>query len=480
MVTVVGLGVKKGDLTEGGKAAIEQGAKKGKVLCRTAHTLSYENLRALGVAHTCLDFVYEKSRNFSTLCSNLAKEVLAAGDEVVYCVDGAAAEDASVKFLQKKLRKKLQIVGGVSKVSGFVERAGLDGCAYTALSAYELSERAKEGLTAPLVVYDIDDKNFASDVKLLLADAFGDETEVCFLTGEKEKKIPLYELDRQARYDYSTAVTVDRVDVVEKKRFSVLDLKEIVYRLRQPDGCPWDRVQTPESIKMNVIEEAYELVDAIDSHDDDKILEETGDLLLQVIFHALMKEEQSAFSLTDVTTAICDKLIFRHTHIFGKDKATDEASALSVWEKNKMKEKGQETFAQSVNDVPKGFPAAMRAQKVGKRAAKSGLDFADAKEAKGALAQELDELTLAVQRGNAEEIEKEMGDVLFSAVNVARKLGVDAEKALKESVDTFAKRFTLAEGYALREGKTVTALSAQEWDGYYRRAKEALREEVCD
>ncbi|MBQ8428128.1 MAG: nucleoside triphosphate pyrophosphohydrolase [Clostridia bacterium] len=477
MVVVVGLGVREGDLTEAGKRAIVAGAQKGVVLCRTANTRSYENLRRLNVAHTCLDDVYEKSRNFSTLNENLAKRVLAAGTEVVYCVDGAAAEDNSVKILRKKTRGKMQMIGGVSKVSAFIERAGLDGCAYTAISAYELFDREKEGVTLPLIVYDVDDRGFAGDIKILLADLFGDETPVRFFTGEESKKIPLYELDRQKRYDYTTAIVVERQSLLEKKRFSVYDLKEIIERLRRPDGCPWDRVQTPESIKMNAIEEAYELVDAIDLADDDKILEETGDLLMQVIFHAIMKEERGAFTLTDITSAVCDKLIFRHTHVFGKDKASDASGALNVWEKNKMKEKGQDTFSQAVNDVPKAFPAALRAQKVGKRAAKAGLDFADVNEAAEQLQRELAEFFEALSSNEAEKIEKEMGDVLFAAVSVARKAGVDAEKALKECVDRFAARFTLAEEYALREGKEVTALSAEEWDHYYRRAKAALKGE---
>lgn len=477
MVVVVGLGVREGDLTEAGKTAIVEGAKKGVVLCRTAHTRSYENLRALGVAHTCLDSVYEKSRNFSTLNANLAKQVLSLGEDVVYCVDGAAAEDNSVKILRKKTRGKLQIIGSVSKVSALIERAGLDGCAHTALSAYELLGGEKRGLSLPLIVYDIDDKGFAGDVKLRLADWFGDETPVLFFTGDKQTKIPLYEMDRQSAYDYTTAIVIEEQALLEKKRFSVYDLQEIIERLRRPDGCPWDRVQTPESIKMNAIEEAYELVDAIDLDDDDKILEETGDLLMQVIFHAVMKEERGAFTLADITSAVCDKLIFRHTHVFGKDKASDASGALNVWEQNKMKEKGQETFAQAVNDVPKAFPAALRAQKVGKRAAKAGLDFADVQEATEQLQRELAEFFEVLSCKDAQQIEKEMGDVLFAAVSVARKSGVDAEKALKECVDRFAARFTLAEGYALQEGKQVTMLSAEEWDNYYRRAKAALKGE---
>ena len=478
MITVVGLGVNIGDLTEQGKQAVLAAAKAGKpIVCRTAKSKSYANLAALGVAHTSLDSVYESSRSFTTLNKNLAKAVHDLGDGTVYCVDGAASEDNSVKLLSKK-RGGVKIIGGVSKISDFAARAAFLGCSYTAVSAYELTERAKVGgLTAPLIVYDVDDRFLASDVKLLLSDLFGEETLIQYLYGEKCKKLPLYDLDRQRVYDYTCAVAIDEVDLLKKKRFTLDDLHEIVCRLRAPGGCPWDRAQTPDSIKMNVVEEAYELVDAVDSGDDDKVLEETGDVFLQAVFFAVMKAECGAFTLTDALSGICEKLISRHTHIFGDDKATDKESALSVWEKNKKKEKHHESFADAVNDVPRAFPAAMRAQKVGKRAAKSGLDFVSVEEAVSCLQAEIQEFLAAKKQGNKQEIEKELGDVLFSAVNVGRMAGVDCEKALKESTDVFARRFTLAEKLARAACEDITKLSAKEWDGYYRAAKAAIAKE---
>lgn len=478
MITVIGLGVEKGDLTERGKEVILSAAAKGsKIAVRTAGTRSYQSVEELQVPHVCLDYVYEKSRSFATLNKNLANAVAELGDDTVYLVDGAASEDNSVKELFKKKRGKIKIIGGVSKVTAIAEKAALQGCSYTAVTAYELFEKAGKGLTLPLIVYDVDDRALASDVKLLLSDLFGDETEIKFVAGDTVKKLNLYELDRQKTYDYSTAVAIEEIPLLEKTRFTIEDLKEIVVRLRAPDGCPWDKVQTPESIKMNVIEEAYELVDAIDLGDDEKVLEETGDILLQTMFHSVMKEECSAFNLTDVISGICEKLITRHTHVFGKDKAADEDGALSVWEKNKMKEKHQETFAQSVNDVPKGFPAAMRAQKIGKRAAKAGMDFACVEDAALRLEEELHEFMTAYEEGNHEETEKEIGDVLFAAVNVGRKAGCDTEKALKESAERFAKRFTVAEELALKDGKVVTELSEEEWDVYYVKAKDILKGE---
>ncbi len=475
MITVIGLGVEKGDLTERGKELVLQAAKEGrKIVVRTAKTESYQTFEALNVPHVSLDYVYESSRNFATLAKNLAKAVWELGEDAVYLVDGAATEDNSVKALLKRCRGKVEVIDGVSKITSLVKAAAFKSCSYTAVSAYELIEKASGNLSLPLIVYDVDDQALASDVKLVLGDLFGDETQVKFLRGGKVKKVPVYELDRQKQYDYTSAVAIEEVDLLQKARFTTEDLREIIVRLRKPDGCPWDRVQTNESIKMSAVEEAYELVDAIDQEDDEKILEETGDILLQAVFHAVLKEETGAFNLTDVLTGICNKLITRHTHVFGGDKAKDESGALSVWEKNKMTEKGQDTFAKAVNDVPKCFPAVMRAQKIGKRAAKGGLDFADVNAAAKKVQEELTEYLQAYQKGNAVETEKELGDLLFAVVNAGRKGGCDCEKALKESVERFAARFTKAEALALADGKTVTELSESEWDGYYCKAKAEL------
>jgi tetrapyrrole methylase family protein/MazG family protein len=476
MITVIGLGVEKGDLSRRGEEVILSAAKAGKpILVRTAYTSSYETVKGLGVPHKCLDEVYENSRNFATLAKNLAKAVADSGADSVYLVDGAATEDNSVKALMKRTRGKIEIIDGVSKITALVRAAKFSSCSYTALSAYELEEKAAKGsISLPLIVYDVDDASFASDVKLCLGDLFGEETQVSFIKQGKAKKIPLYELDRQKSYDYTSAVAIEEVDLLEKQRFTLEDLKEIVVRLRAPDGCPWDKVQNNDSIKMSAVEEAYELVDAIDANDDEKILEETGDLVLQAVFHAVMKEEMGAFNLTDVTTAICQKLISRHTHVFGTDKAKDEGSALSVWEKNKMTEKHHHTYGDAVNDVPNCFPAAMRAQKVGKRAAKAGMDFASEKAAAARVQEELKEFFAALEKGDSVQAEKELGDILFAVVNVGRKAGCDCEKALKESVERFAARFTLAEALAIQDKKTVTQLSESEWDEYYLSAKEKL------
>ena len=455
-----------------------------KVIVRTANTRSYENVLSLGVEHECLDGVYGRSRSFSTLHKNLAKAVAERakdGSSVIYCVDGAASEDNSVKSLSKMRVGKLRLINGVSKIGALAAEADFFGCSYTAVSAYELAEKAgKDGLGTPLIVYDLDDRSLAGDAKLLLSDLFGDETEAKYIRQGKAKKIRLYELDRQNTYDYTSAVAIEEKSFLKKTRFKIEDLKTVIELLRRPDGCPWDRVQTPESIKMNAVEEAYELVDAIDSGDDSKVLEETGDLLMQVVFHAVMKEETGAFNLTDVVTGVCEKLITRHTHVFGEDKASGADGALNVWDKNKMKEKHQETFSAAVNDVPKCFPALMQAQKIAKRLEKGGWGYKGEAIDKYAavkkdLLSELAELDEALEKGDSAAVKEELGDALMCMAWLAREAGTDAEEALLENLKKVKSRYQAFEEAVLKDHKDVNALSDFERDEYYRRAKKAAK-----
>lgn len=203
------------------------------------------------------------------------------------------------------------------------------------------------------------------------------------------------------------------------KQYTIDDLLEIVRTLRGENGCPWDKVQTHESLKKGMIEEAYEAIDALDAGDDKMFANELGDVLLQVVFHAVLAQEREAFDFGNVLNEICTKLIDRHTHVFGKDKAVSAEEALGTWEANKKREKGQATYTETLTDVPPSLPALMRAEKVQKKASAAGLlpggQTAQQKKYRksaGALA--------AVQSGKKDQIEEEHGDLLISVVNLGR------------------------------------------------------------
>ena len=256
-------------------------------------------------------------------------------------------------------------------------------------------------------------------------------------------------------------------DFLSEKHFTFSDLVEIIECLRAPDGCPWDREQTPASIKTNIIEEAYELTEAIDLNDDEKMCEECGDVLLQGVFCAVMRAEKGGFTVDDVINGLCKKLVGRHTHIFGKDKAANGEEALAFWEKAKAKEKHYTSIEDKLNSIPKTFTALQRANKVQKTAKKTGFEFASVEDAEQKILEELKEFDQA----SGIEKEKEGGDLLFSVVNVLRMNKIDPEVALTGTTDKFLRRFYFMIEEAKRQGKNIEDMPVDEQEKLYQEAK---------
>jgi len=265
------------------------------------------------------------------------------------------------------------------------------------------------------------------------------------------------------------------VDYEQKPRYDISDLREIMKLLRSPGGCPWDKEQNHTSIRNDFLEEAYEAVEAIDLLNMDMLREELGDVLLQVVFHSTLAEEEQAFNFDDVCDEVCKKLIIRHPHVFGDVKAEDTATVLNNWDAIKAETKGQETYTDTLEAVAKSLPALSRAQKVGKRAAKAGMDFSNPDDAFDCVRAERAELQAAMAEGDTAEIEEELGDLLFSCVNTARHLGIDAEQALTRATNKFIKRFAATEQRVLADGKTMPELNLAELDVYWEEAKESER-----
>lgn len=261
------------------------------------------------------------------------------------------------------------------------------------------------------------------------------------------------------------------VDFEYKQHYTVKDLEEIVRILRAPGGCPWDAEQTHESIRRNFLEEAYEAVEAIDEGSAEHLREELGDVLLQIVLHARMEEEQGRFDLDGVADGICQKLIYRHPHVFGDVKVSGTGEVLSNWEDLKRKEKGQKTNTDALSAVARSLPALWRAEKVQKKAKKAGFDWPDVSGALDKLSEEIEELKTAVAEGS--NIEEKLGDLLFSAVNVSRFVKVDTEQALTKATDKFIDRFRKVEAQAKAEGRPMEEMSLAELDALWERAKHA-------
>ncbi len=261
-------------------------------------------------------------------------------------------------------------------------------------------------------------------------------------------------------------------------RRDIATLLAVMRRLRDPEkGCPWDVEQTFETIAPYTIEEAYEVADAISRGSMEDLKEELGDLLLQVVFHARMAEEKGHFAFPDVVRAINDKMIFRHPHVFGADHERGRVRE-DFWELAKEAEKARKATAGDraqnsvLDDVPLALPALSRAEKLQKRAARAGYDWPDMEGVLDKLDEELVELREAVTQGRRDEIENELGDILFTVVNLARHLKVDPEKALRKANDKFSRRFRLAESMARDGGDALKDLSAAELDILWKTAKE--------
>lgn len=241
-------------------------------------------------------------------------------------------------------------------------------------------------------------------------------------------------------------------------------LIDIVAKLRKE--CPWDREQTNQSIKKNLIEEAYELLEAIEENNNKEMIEELGDVLLQVVFHSQIKKDEGSFDINDVIKHLIDKLIYRHPHVFGEKQIKDVEEVLNQWDKLKQKEKNRKSI---LDGIPKRMPALMRATKVQKKAAKVGFDWTDTDLILDKVKEEIQELKEAKTK---QELKHEFGDILIALVNLGRHLGIDPEEALHEATDRMVSRFQYIEKKAKKLGKSLEEMHLEEMDKYWEEAKQ--------
>lgn len=411
MITIVGVGIEKGDVTEKGKKAIKAAAR---VLSRVRVPMKTE---IIGKKFAGAD--YESLDEF------IAHEVIKAEEEsgdAVYCALGDGYTDTAVAAMVKK-RPDTVIIPGVSEYRGrrpHGEVAFIAACDVKSVRYFDTR--------LPLVVYGIDDALIAGEVKLALTDVYGDEHKAIFSSGETQTEIELYELDRRKFYKGAALYIAGEADFMKKSRYGFTDLMAVMARLTAPDGCPWDKAQTHKSIRINMIEEAYEAADAIDSGDVDNLREEIGDVLLQAVFHCDIAERTGEFTFSDAVNELVTKLVTRHTHIFGENKATDADSALSFWEKAKAKEKSYDTLSEQLDRLPESFPALLRAQKAYKKSVKAGLKLTR----EGIAAKLGDILTAGVNEDNA-------GEFLLYADFLSTAAGADGEAELGKSAAEFIK-----------------------------------------
>ena len=406
MLTVIGLGVNKGDISLRAYEVLKQATK---VYVRTDKTVSASILKDLEIEYESMDDLYEVAEDFDSLYSSIVDRLLNAEEGSVYLVDGSGYEDNSVKLLLSKT--EVNIIPSVSRSSGL---AHTPDTSYTVRSIYDISSTSTIDPSIPLVITEVDNAYMAGELKLILLDRYSEDTRVYILSSDNVIVSTLIDIDRQPNYDYSTTLVIEGKEMLGRSRYTFDDLWEIMRKLRAPGGCPWDMAQTHESIRKNLIEEAYELAEGIDRMDEDMMREETGDVLLQAIFHAKIAEDMGEFSLYDMLSELCHKLITRHTHIFGDVVASNADEALVAWENAKKVEK--QSKGSPVKNVPVTLPALMRASKVIKYLDKergSSLSVAECKTLISSLVEEGD-----------------VPSLLIAVVRLARAYDIDAEEVL--------------------------------------------------
>ena len=426
------------------------------------------------------DAFYEEHETFDEVYRAIAEEVIRLGQRpqgVTYAVPGhpLVGETPTRLILQRAGEKgiRVEVKEGLSFLEPTFTALELDPLAQglQVVDASELAAHHHPRLDPdrPALIAQIYDRFVASQVKAALLDLYDDEHPVTLViaAGARDRRvlrIPLYELDREEGINHLTSLYVPPAP----RECSPLTLQEVVAHLRAPDGCPWDRKQTHQSLRPYLLEEAYEVLEALDSGDPEKLRDELGDLLLQVFLHAQIALEEGEFRLEDVIANLIAKLKRRHPHVFGDVKVKDAAEVLRNWEDIKRAERGEEDFRSALDGVPKSLPALAQAQAYHRKAAQAGFDWPDIEGVWQKFYEEVEELR---QARTPEEVESELGDLLASVVNLARWLGVDAESALRKANARFARRFREMEKRAAAQGHHVSELDLGQQDALWEEAK---------
>jgi tetrapyrrole methylase family protein/MazG family protein len=468
-ITIVGLG--PGDPAHLTREAWEVLAQCDVVYLRTSQHPTISGLPP-DPQWRSFDTLYETLESLAEVYDTIATEILALGrgpGGVVYAVPGhPLVGESSVALILERAKQEglpVRIVEGLSFLEPTLSLLQLDGLAGLQLAdATDLAVAHHPALDPgrPALIAQLWGRRLAGEVKLTLMNAYPDEHLVTLVRGAgtamaARRKLPLYELDRDTEIDHLTTLYVPPLTGAA----GLPALQETVAHLRAPDGCPWDQEQTHRSLRSNLLEEAYEVLAALDAEDDDKLAEELGDLLMQIAMHVQIAAEAGAFRFADVIGRIDAKLKRRHPHVFGEVEVEGTAEVLHNWEVIKARERAasEGQAASRLGGVPAVLPALARAQALADRAARCGFGWPPVTEVLAAAGEQAGWLAAA---GDPESRERAFGDLLFSLANGARQMAVDAEGALRHTCDRFARRYAAMEREARARGLDLTALSADE------------------
>jgi len=424
----------------------------------------------------CFDDFFEKYETFDEVYEKMTDNILELvkkHGKINYCTAGSPYYgDIVTKKLINEYKDQINIIiiDGMSFLDKCIKLSGFsDYKAIKVLDCLEADEFSFD-INSFCIVSQVYDSEMASQLKLKLMETYPDDTSILKMDvlEDNVKKIPLFMLDQEKNYGFSTYFCILPIEISKNTVYNVTNLCRIVKILRSPDGCPWDMKQTHESIRQHVIEEAYEVVDAIDNDDVDNLVEELGDLLFQVVFHAELGSEDGYFNFSDVVTNLCKKMYSRHPHVFGDIKAVNADEALESWEASKQKEKNLSSYTDNLKNVPKALSPLSRSYKIQKRAAEVGFDWPDAEGAVLKIKEELFEFLEEYKNSDSEKMEEEFGDLLFALVNLARFVKINPDIALNKTINKFINRFEYIE---TNSKKDLKQMNLEEMDELWEESK---------
>lgn len=474
-IEVIGLGA--GDIEQLPLGIYRKLTKQERPLfVRTKDHPVLRELEEAGISYQSFDAIYENEQTFQTVYETIVERLLAEAEKqtIVYAVPGhPMLAEQTVQLLLAQREVAVDIIGGQSYLDDLftaLQMDPIDGFQFVDGSAFTRSEL---NFNQHIIICQVYDAFTASEVKLALLEDLPAEYEVTLVeaVGTSEEKltvIPLEELDRLPEVSNLLSVYIPPVPTeLLHHRFSTL--RDVIATLRGENGCPWDRRQTHESLRAYALEEVYELIDAINSEDDDGIIEELGDVLLQVMLHSQIGEDDGYFSIEDVIQSITDKMIHRHPAVFSDDRSE------KTWDELKGEEKPEMKEATLLASIIKEAPALHVASKMQKKAARAGFNWSDVSEIWDKLQEEKAEFAEALLDGDEKHMEEEFGDMLFVLANIANFHEINPELALQQANEKFSRRFTYVEQCLRQAGKGFKEATFDMLEAYWQAAKEEER-----
>ena len=481
-IKIIGLG--PGDYSLISHGALEALRSDDKIYLRTEKHPIVKDLQK-EIKYTSLDYFYNEGDNFDDVYYNISKFIVdkSKSENIIYAVPGhPRVAEKTVSIIEELAQKEgieVETIASMSFVDAMFNYLKIDPAeGFKLVDAFEI-ENAYIDTKTSMIITQVYDEFIASNLKLKLMEHYKYDQEVCIVNGagvknlESKTYLQLHELDRpENHFDYLSSIYIPKSS--KKMYNNIKDLEDIMKTLRGEDGCDWDKKQTHQSLKKYLIEEAYELCQAIDNDDIDEMIEELGDVLLQVIFHCQIGIEEGYFDLKEVINSICTKLINRHPHVFN-NMEIDMSNFDRIWEDIKQEEKNESKITDGLKRIPQYLPALIKAEKIQKKVSLVGFDWNNMNDILKKIREEYKELLDECEDMNVKYIKEELGDLLFSLVNLARFLHIDSEEALNGTNDKFINRFEFIEESALKLGKNIKEMTLEEMDQFWNEAKKHER-----